>query len=92
MFGGWSPDCRQFGLGGRHANDSGPCLVLDVQSGLARRVASRCLTMPAWSPDGTKITFDLRLETGTEIWMFDAAAIERLPTSKMATRELESRL
>ena len=49
-------------------------------------MASRSLTLPAWSPDGTKITFDLRLSTGTEIWMIDAEAIKKLPTFKMEVR------
>lgn len=85
LLGGWSPDSREFGFGGWNAGDPMPCIILDVETGLARRVASRWLTMPAWSPDGTKITFDLRLRTGTEIWMLDAAAIKKLPTFKMDT-------
>ncbi len=84
VLGGWSPDNREFGFGGWNAGDPMPCIILDVESGLARQVASRGLTLPAWSPDGTKITFDLRLSTGTEIWMIDAAAIKRLPTFTMA--------
>jgi WD40 repeat protein len=82
ILGGWSPDGREFGFGGFNADDPMPCIILDVETGLARQVASRALTMPAWSPDGTKITFDLRLKTGTEIWMIDAEAIKRLPTFK----------
>ena len=64
-----------------------PCIVLDVATGQARQLASRALTFPAWSPDGTKITFDLRLRTGTRIWMVDAAVVKKLPTFKMETRE-----
>ncbi len=63
-----------------------PCIILDVETGVARRVASRSLTFPAWSPDGTKIAFDLRLSTGTEIWMIDVEAIKKLPTFKMEVR------
>ncbi len=86
IFGGWSPDCREFGFGGLNANDPMPCIIVDVETGLARQVASRWLTMPAWSPDGAKITFDLRLPTATVIWMMDAEAIRKLPTFKMAVR------
>jgi len=86
MLGGWSPDGREFGFGGWNADDPMPCIILDIETGLARQVASRSLTFPAWSPDGTKVTFDLRLSTGTEIWMIDAEAIKKLPTFKMVVR------
>jgi Tol biopolymer transport system component len=86
VLGGWSPDSREFGFGGFNADDPMPCIILDVETGLARQVASHSLTFPAWSPDGTKITFDLRLSTGTEIWMIDVEAIKMLPTFKMAVR------
>jgi formylglycine-generating enzyme required for sulfatase activity len=87
ILGGWSPDSREFGFGGFNADDPMPSIILDVETGLARQVASRSLTLPAWSPDGSKITFDLRLSTGTEIWMLDAEAIKKLPTFKIAVRE-----
>jgi len=86
MFGGWSPDSREFGFGGSHSVTSMPPIILDIETGLARQVGSRGLTMPAWSRDGTKITFDLCLSTGTVIWMIDAATIKRLPTFEMETR------
>ena len=86
LLGGWSPDSREFGFGGWNAGDPMPCIILDVETGVARRVASRSLTFPAWSPDGTKIAFDLRLSTGTEIWMIDVEAIKKLPTFKMEVR------
>jgi Tol biopolymer transport system component len=86
MLGGWSPDSREFGFGGWGADDPMPCIILDVETGLARLIAFGSLTFPAWSPDGTKITFDLRLRTGTEIWIIDAEAIKKLPTFKMETR------
>jgi len=87
ILGGWSPDGREFGFGGRHfLNDPMPCIILDVETGLARQVASHSLTLPAWSPDGTKITFDLYRSTGAEIWIIDAQAIKKLPTFKMEAR------
>jgi Tol biopolymer transport system component len=63
-----------------------PCIILDIETGLARQVESRWLTMPAWSPDGSKISFDLRLSKGSVIWMIDAEAVRKLPTFKMAAR------
>jgi Tol biopolymer transport system component len=84
--GGWSPDSREFGFGVWNPMDPTPCFILDVEASLARRVEPRSLTMPAWSPDGTKITFDRRLITRTEIWIFDAEAIKKLPTFKMEAR------
>jgi WD40 repeat protein len=89
LLGGWSPDSRQFGFGGWNADDRMPCIILDVETGLARQVAAHGLTMPAWSPDGTKITFDLRFRTETEIWMIDAEVVKKLPTFKMAVPAAE---
>ena len=40
LLGGWSPDSREFGFGGWNAGDPMPCIILDVETGLARRVAS----------------------------------------------------
>ena len=86
ILGGWSPDSREFGFGGWNAGDPMPCIILDVETGVARQLASRRLTLPAWSPDGTKITFDLRLSTGTEIWIVAAAVIKKIPTFTMEVR------
>ena len=71
------PDCSV--LAGGTPRTAMPCIMLDVEAGLARRLASRWLTMPAWSPDGTKITFDLRLSTGTEIWMHRLGSHQEAP-------------
>ena len=60
-----------------------PCLILNVDTGQAVQVAPRFLTLPAWSPDGTQITFDLRLKTGTEIWLIKAATLQTLPTIQL---------
>ena len=56
MLGGWSPDSREFGFGGWNADDPMPCIILDIETGLARQVVARSLTFSAWSPDGIKIT------------------------------------
>jgi len=80
---GWSPDGKQLGFGGWNPDDSMPCVILSVDTGKAVQVAPRYLTLPAWSPDGTQITFDLRLKTGTEIWLLEAAALKTLPTFQL---------
>ena len=87
ILGGWSPDGREFGFGGFNVNDRMPGIILDVETGLARLVSAGSFTMPAWSPDGTKITFDLRLSSGTQIWMIDAAAIKKAPAFALPTRD-----
>ena len=72
----------KFGFGGWNARDPMPYIMLDVETGLAHFRRPDPFTMPAWSPDGTKITFDLRLSR-TEIRIIDSAAIQRLPTFQM---------
>jgi hypothetical protein len=71
--GGWSPDGKQLGLGG-YGSDAG-LILLDCQTERAVQFASRWLTAPAWSPDGLKVSFDIRGPAGWEIWMIDAKAL-----------------
>ena len=89
ILGRWSPDGQEFGFGGFGPADPMPCIILNVESGLARQVATRLLTLPSWSPDGTKIAFDLRRDGGTEVWMVDAAVIKELPAFKMKSPDEE---
>jgi hypothetical protein len=42
--------------------------------------------MPAWSPDGTRLSFDLRLATGSEMWVMDAKVLDTLPRMKLAEK------
>jgi len=37
-----------------------------------------CGTMPSWSPDGTRIAFDLRSPIGSEVWVMDAKVLDDL--------------
>ncbi len=88
-FGGWSRDGQEFGFGGRHDYDSMPCQIIDLKTAMARQVSSAGLTMPAWSPDGTKITFDLWANMRSYILMVDAQVIKRLPIFRM--REIDDK-
>ena len=55
-----------------------PTWIVKVDSGEMLRLAGGSFTMPAWSPDGAKLTFDLRLQTGREVWMLETKSLETL--------------
>ena len=75
---GWSPDGKYLGIFGFGA-DGGPRFwVLEVSSGRAVQVAKGPLNVPAWSPDGSKLAFDLRLESGWEIWMIETKVLANM--------------
>ena len=61
-------------------------MILTVDTGQAVQVAPRFLTLPAWSPDGSQLTFDVRLRTGTEIWLLPATALKDLPRIQLTER------
>ena len=86
MFGGWSPDSREFGFGGLQRRDAMPCVILDVETGLARRWRPTDSPFPPgrrMGPRSPSISFSIR---DTEIWMIDAEAVKKLPTFKMDAR------
>ncbi len=59
--------------------------LLNVESGRGVRVAEGPISAAAWSPDGSKLAFDVRLSSrqeiaeAWEIWMLDAGALAGLP-------------
>ena len=91
FLGGWSPDAKELGFGGFGDGDPMPCIILETETGLARQVGPGGLTLPSWSPDGSKIVFDLRFGK-RELWLIETAAIKKLPTFKMETRKEKSRV
>ena len=53
--------------------------VFDVQSEKATQVAKGTYTMPAWSKDGKRLSFDYRPRDSSirEIWVMEVAAIDK---------------
>ncbi len=83
FLGGWSPDGKQIGFGGYGLGDAVGLWSVDSGTGRGRRLAAGWFTMPDWSRDGSKVALDLRTNEGSEIWMLDAAAIEKLPLEEL---------
>jgi len=79
---GWSPDGKQLGFGG-YGSDLG-LIILDCQTERAVEFAPQWLTLPAWSPDGLKVSFDVRGPAGFEIWMIDAKALAQAKPATLA--------
>ena len=76
----WSPDGNCLGFGGYGPDDARGLWVLRLDRGEYRRVLEGAATLPCWSPDGTKLSLDLRLPTGCEIWALDAKVLDTLPS------------
>jgi hypothetical protein len=60
--------------------------VLYLDTGETVRVLPAPCTIPAWSPDGARLSFDLRLATGSEIWTIDAKVLDTLPRVKLTEK------
>jgi hypothetical protein len=72
---GWSADGKRLGFGGYGGSDAVGLWIVDVESGSAKRLASRQFTLFAWSRDGSKVALDRRLGADKEIWTMDAKAL-----------------
>ena len=96
LLAGWSPDGRQVAFGGWGGSECRAGLwIFDVQRGGAYQVAKdpRCM-MPAWSPDGKSLVFDLRSETNfvatrRALWIIST---ESLPRTPVLTNQLPARV
>jgi Tol biopolymer transport system component len=75
---GWSPDGKQIGYGGWGVGDFVLFSIIDVDTGRTVRFPSVGPTMPAWSPDGSKMAFDVRTQTGWEIWIVETKTLKTL--------------
>jgi hypothetical protein len=56
----WSPDSRYVTYGSFGWNDNRGAWILDTQTGQSRMLAAGSLTLPRWSPDGSRIAIDER--------------------------------
>jgi serine/threonine protein kinase len=71
---GFSSENMTIGFGGWGAWDPLKFSIMDIETGTVRQVLPEAFTMPAWSPDGSKVAVDLRERQRWEIWLLDAAA------------------
>jgi len=81
----WSPDGRQLGFAGQGVDGVQGLWILEVNSQQAVRVAGGDFAGPAWSADGSKLAFDLRLPAGPEIWVLETKRLESLEPLAIAT-------
>ena len=79
FLGSWSPDGGHIGYGGYGFHDTPGLWVVDVRTGVLKQLSPHFVTMPVWSPDGSKISMDLRLRSGFEVWVIDAKVVDGLP-------------
>ncbi len=80
FFHSWSPDGKRIALGscyGADASDFG-LWVLQLDTQRYHEVLRGPITMPAWSPDGRFLSFDLRDGQRHEIWVAETNDLERV--------------
>jgi Tol biopolymer transport system component len=75
---GWSADGTQVGYGGFGYDDRVGLWIYDVQDGKSKKILDGPCTMPAWSPDGSKLIFDFRPHRNRhEVWMIETKSLEK---------------
>lgn len=82
---GWSPDGKRIGAGAFGYPDVTGLCLFDVDDGAMTRVCPGPVTMPVWSPDGSKLALDVRLAGGPEIWVLDTKALDQFHRGKAGT-------
>ena len=83
FLGNWSPNGKHIAYGGYGFHDKPGLWILEVETGKLKQLSQGHFTMPAWSADGSRLSLDLRLRSGFEVWMIDAKVIESLEPFKM---------
>jgi Tol biopolymer transport system component len=74
----WSPDGKQVAFGGGGDFGRAGLWLLDLQTGRRMLVAAGQWSLPVWSPDGSKFTFQYRGPGQRAIWIVDAQELARL--------------
>jgi Tol biopolymer transport system component len=76
----WSPDGKQIGLGicSQSPDLENGLWILNVEKKEWKKIASGDWTMPAWSPDGSKIAVDYRdfRHQEYEVWVIETKNLE----------------
>ena len=85
----WSPDGKLIAFGGFGDADSTRFSFVNATTEEMLQLESRKVTMPTWSPDGSKLAFDLRLNTGCEIWMVEAKHLHGFPLGQLSFIDLQ---
>jgi thiol-disulfide isomerase/thioredoxin len=83
FLGNWSPDGKYLAFGGYGFHDVPGLWILEVETGDLKRLSKGFFTQPAWSADGSKLSVDLRLRSGFEIWVIDAKVVDSLEPYEM---------
>jgi eukaryotic-like serine/threonine-protein kinase len=78
LFPGWSPDGKQVAFGSFGGTNQVGLWLLDVETGRKTLIGDGPWTMPVWSPDGSKFTFQYRGPGEKSIWMVDAKELAKL--------------
>jgi Tol biopolymer transport system component len=76
----WSPDGKQVGIGIfnpllNQDYDDG-LWILNVKTRVYKKIGFGPFTMPAWSPDGSKIAADYRGRNRVEVWVIETKNIQ----------------
>ncbi len=75
----WSPDGKRIGLGSCYGDAEERGLwILDLEAKKYLKVARGPFAMPAWSPDGSRLSFDRRTSEAHEVWVIETSVLESL--------------
>jgi thiol-disulfide isomerase/thioredoxin len=78
FLGSWSPDGKYIAYGGYGYHDKPGLWMVKVDTGESRQLLQGFYTMPAWSPDGSKMSIDQRLRGNFQVWVMDAPKFDSL--------------